>query len=80
LTSPANPGGPADGTPGFLCHVAAVDSSNPGSATKKWTAVTPEGFGGPTWFERTVVPEPGSLLALATGLISAAGLVLRKRT
>jgi hypothetical protein len=79
LTDPANSGGPANDVPGFLCHVAAVDSSNPGSATQKWTGVTPEGFSGPTWHERAVVPEPGSLLALATGFISAAGLVVRRR-
>lgn len=77
LTDPANHGGPADGSPGFLAHVAAVDPLAPGP-TQKWTAVVPEGFNTPTWNDHSV-PEPGSLLALSTGLIGAVGLILRKR-
>lgn len=79
---PANPGGPADGSPGFLCHVAAVDSSDPGDATKKWKSFTPAGMSSPTWHERVEipeVPEPGSLLALASGLIGAIGIAGRRR-
>ncbi|MEN6372872.1 MAG: PEP-CTERM sorting domain-containing protein [Armatimonadota bacterium] len=79
-TTPANSGGPSDGSPGFVCHVAAVDSSQPGSGTVKWTPVTPTSIGSPTWHEKvTPVPEPGSLLALTSGLLGVVGIISRKR-
>lgn len=79
LLTPVNPGGPADGSPGFLCHVAAVDSSAPGSEEQKWIPYTAEN-GLQTWLDRSVpVPEPGGLLALATGLFGFLGLSVHKR-
>ncbi|MEN6521822.1 MAG: PEP-CTERM sorting domain-containing protein [Armatimonadota bacterium] len=79
-TTSANKGGPSDGSPGFVCHVAAVDSTTPGNDKVKWTSVTPASIGSPTWHERvTPVPEPGSLLALTSGLLGVVGITTRRR-
>ena len=79
LTTPVNPGGPSDGSPGFLSHVAAIDPSTPGSDTQRWTAVIPEGTAKPTWYDHSEVPEPGSLVTLAAGLLGTAGFLVRRR-
>lgn len=79
LLTPANQGGPEDGSAGFLCHIAAVDSSMPGSATEKWIPYEPEGMPR-TWYDKSIpVPEPGGLLALASGLLGTLGFIARKR-
>jgi hypothetical protein len=79
LLTPANSGGPEDGSPGFLSHIAAVDEASPGGSDQRWTAYTPSGMP-QTWNDRSVpVPEPGGLLALSTGIIGTLGFVIRRR-
>ena len=53
LLAPVNSGGPADGSPGFLNHIAAIDSSSPGGGDQRWIAYTPSGMP-QTWFDRSV--------------------------
>ncbi len=80
-TTPANVR-PDSSDPGFLCHVAGVDSSKPGSDTVKWTAFAPPGYGTETWFDRSttpVVPEPDSIIALMSGVMGTVGVAIRRR-
>lgn len=81
LTTPANPGGPENGDPGFLSHVASIDSSVPGSATVKWTPYKPDGYPSQTWSDKSTIetPEPGSVMALVAGLAGISGYVIRRK-
>ena len=82
----ANRGGPADGSFGFLCHVAAVDPTRPGSDTERWYEYYPVGMP-QTWFDHSTlgfdppdgaVPEPGSLMVLVPGALWTVGAGLRR--
>lgn len=82
LATSANNGGPADGSAGFMAHVAAVDSSIPGSDTLRWTPYQSSDLPS-SWFDHSTIvtelPEPGSMIVLTGGLAGAAGYVIRRR-